>query len=352
MPENTLLIRADAGAEIGVGHVMRCLALAQSWQMTGGSTVFAIADGAPELEQRLLSENFAVVRINSQPGSPEDATETMQLHKRVEAQWLILDGFHFSQEYCCMARNGARFLLLIDDDGMRSSYRCDIVLNTNPQASDSMYPVRKQQTRFLLGLKYALLRREFLERQGCCREVSATARRILITFGGADPNNVTLSVLEALQRVDDLPLEITVLVGASNPRRRMLKAAVEKSVHPARFVWNSENMPDLMSHCDLAITAGGATCYELAFMKTPMFLITMAANHERTVEAYGRLEAAIAAGWFHSVAIEPLAASLREVIVEARLRESLRQNASRLVDGLGARRVVDSMLELSSQGVY
>ena len=351
MPGKTLLIRADASSEIGVGHVMRCLALAQCWQTMGGRAIFAMADGAGELEQQLLSQDFEVVRINGEPGSREDATQTLQWHKKLETEWLLLDGFHFSEEYCSTVGSGAGFLLLMDDDGMRSSYRCDLVLNVNPQASESMYPVREERTRLLLGLRYALLRREFLERAGARAEVPGTAGRVLITFGGADPHNVTLLVLQALQQVDDLPLEITVLAGASNPHRQSLEEAVKRSVHPAHFVWNSKNMPELMSQCDLAITAGGATCYELALMKTPMFLITMAANHERTVEAYGRLGAAISAGWFHSLAIEHLAASLRHVIADARVRESMQQNASRLVDGLGARRVVDTMFEVSCRQV-
>jgi spore coat polysaccharide biosynthesis predicted glycosyltransferase SpsG len=105
-------------------------------------------------------------------------------------------------------------------------------------------------------------------------------------------------------------------------------------------------MPQVISHAELAISAGGGTCYELAFMKVPMFLITMARNHERTVEAYGWAKAAVAAGWFHALERKSLAASLRGLIGDSTLRRELVKNARRMVDGRGAQRVVEAMYSM------
>jgi spore coat polysaccharide biosynthesis predicted glycosyltransferase SpsG len=212
-----------------------------------------------------------------------------------------------------------------------------------------MYAHGAGQARFLLGLEYALLRREFLEFRREHSEVPDRARRVLISFGGADPHNVTFRIVQALQGIKNLQLEVTVIVGASNPHYASLQVAVEKSSHLAKLLRNVNNMPELMSQADLAITAGGGTCCELAFMKVPMFLITMAKNHERTVEAYGTANAAFAAGWFDSLETTSWTAPLWNVINDRKLREELRENASRLVDGRGAERVVNTMKSIRIQ---
>ena len=341
-----LLIRADASATIGTGHVMRCLALAQAWQDAGGRVIFALAVGAEEIGERLRSEGAAVLRVSGELGSGEDAGETAQLCTRNRADWLILDGFHFSQSYRESVKTDASRLLLLDDHGENAPYKCDLVLNTNPQALDAMYPQREEQTCFLLGPQYALLRREFLGFPMRSPDVPATARRVLITFGGADPHNVTLRVIEALQEVSDIQLDITVVVGAGNPHQASLRAAVESSFHVVRLLSNVDNMSAVMTQAELAISAGGGTCYELAIMQVPMFLIAMASNHERTVEAYGRARAALAAGWFEALGRESLAASLRGLIGDPKLRKELVENARRMVDGRGAQRVVEAMCSM------
>ena len=343
MKAGELLIRADASAAIGTGHVMRCLALAQAWREVGGHVIFALAAGGAELEQRLHSEGASVVRVSGEIGSREDASETAQLCRRCRADWLILDGFHFSQSYRESVKTGAFRLLLLDDHGEHAPYNCDLVLNTNPFAADAMYPRRAEQTCFLLGSQFALLRREFLGFAMRTPHIAATARRVLVTFGGADPHNVTLRVVEALQEISDVQLDITVVVGASNPHRASLSAALETSSHVARLLSNVENMPEVMTQADLAISAGGGTCYELAIMQVPMFLITMASNHEQTVEAYSRTKAAYSAGWFDALGCESLAVSLRSLIGDLKLRKELVENARRMVDGKGAQRVVEAM---------
>jgi len=343
MPIETLLIRADANAEIGIGHVMRCVALAQAWRDAGGRVAFALAAGAKELGPRLRAEGADVLQVSTEPGTAEDAAQTVELCRRYKAQWLVLDGYHFSQEYRESVNPGTICFLWVDDHGECSPYKCDIALNTNPYASDSMYPQRAKRTCFLLGPKYALLRREFLDFPRGSPKVATTATRILITFGGSDSDNVTLRVLQALQDVSDVRLDITVVAGASNPHRESLREAVAKSSHAARLLSDVDNMPEIISHADLAISAGGGTCNELAFMRVPMFLITIAGNHERTVEAWGEARAAVAAGWFDAFGGRSMSFELRGLIGDWKLRRELVENASRMVDGRGAQRVVETM---------
>lgn len=343
----TLIVRADSNTEIGVGHVMRCIALAQAWQDAGGRALFLLGSDCAEIEQRIHAENMGVARLAATPGSTQDSEETARISQHNRADWLVLDGYHFPAEYRRRIAHAAPHLLVVDDHGEFPPYDCDIVLNIHPYACDQIYPERCWQTRFLLGPKYALLRREFALHCRSKSDVAEKARKILVTFGGGDLHNVTLQVLEGLQEVGNQPLEVTVLVGASNPHRASLEAAVRDSP-PVRLLWNITNVSEWMTWADLAISAGGATYYESAFLSVPVVLVIMAKNHEHTVEAIAQRKAAVNAGWFHSLGRHQFASLLRRVIEDRRLRKELVNNAARMVDGNGAKRVAQSMLAVSA----
>jgi len=346
MSGEPLLIRADASAEIGVGHVMRCIALAQAWQTRGGRVIFALAQGAHELEERIRSEGAEVVPIHAQPGSPEDAAWTAGMYSKFERTWIVLDGYHFPPSYYAGIKREKHRLLVMDDSETRQSSPCDILVNSDPHVNDDLYIDRDLHTHYLLGPKYALLRREFLQSRRDKSDVAKTAKRVLITLGGGDGENVTLQVVDALQEIKDVRLELTVVVGASNPNQMSLQAAVERSRHKTTLLSNVRNMPDLMNKSDLAITAGGGTCYELALMKVPMVLITTARNHEQAVKAFDSAGAGFTVGWFNSLTSDSLATSVQTVIGDQKLRSELQTNASRMVDGKGAERVVEVMRQI------
>ncbi len=342
MPGEVLLVRADAGAEIGTGHIMRCLALAQAWQAKGGRVIFAVAAGV-ELESRIRAEGVEVEIIPAQPGTDDDEARTVELCARSKTAWLVLDSYHFSAEYCRNLRSAVPRMLLIDDGEKRRACECDVVLNPDPDASSKAYPRQQGNAQFLLGPEYALLRREFLQVRVDRVEIAAKAKRVLVTLGGGDAQNVTLAVVQALDELNDLELELTVVTGASYRYRSSLEESVTVSAHATTLLSNIEDMPALMAGADLAITAGCGTCYELAFMKVPMFVITTAKNQEPMVAALSSAGAAVDGGWCVSLERSALAASLRRVICDRELRRNLVDNAGRLVDGRGAERVIQTM---------
>ena len=341
-----IVFRVDASTQIGTGHVMRCLALAQAWQDTQGQAIFVMTTSVPALEERLQSEGMQVVHLTTEPGSLDDAQQTATLAHQFGATWVVVDGYHFGGEYQQILKQSKLHLLFIDDYGHAEHYYADFVLNQNISADEQWYQNREPYTQLLLGSCYALLRREFWQWQGWQRTVPPVAKKVLVTLGGADPDNITLKVIQSLQIVEGEELEAVVVVGGSNPHYENLKMAVQDSRYPIQVQQNVTNMPELMAWADMAISAGGSTCWELAFMGLPSILLILADNQRAIAQKLATLNLAVNLGWHQDVTIEEIGLALRESIGDRPKRETMSKRERELVDGNGARRVVSEMVNM------
>ncbi|GAB4407518.1 MAG: hypothetical protein Fur0044_00480 [Anaerolineae bacterium] len=339
-----LLIRADGNSQIGTGHVMRCLALAQAWQAEiqtepDVSSLFVMADESPGLVTRLSAENFTVTHIQASAGSLKDAAQTIDLAHQMGARWMVVDGYHFDAAYQQAIKSAGFRLLVIDDYGHAAHYYADIVLNQNIYASESLYPSRESNTRLLLGSQYVLLRREFWPWRGWQREIPPVARKVLVTLGGSDPANVTLKVIQALQQVEIEGLEVRVVVGPANPHQATLQQAVESSSGQIQLLTEVLDMPGLMAWADVAISAGGSTCWELAFMGVPSVVLILANNQQLVAEGLARSGLAFNLGKHEEVQVIDISQCSENLLLSYKNRIRMSQQGYTLVDGRGSERV-------------
>jgi UDP-2,4-diacetamido-2,4,6-trideoxy-beta-L-altropyranose hydrolase len=333
----TILIRADASTSIGTGHVMRCLALAQAWQEANGQATFAMASEAPALEARLAAKGVDVVHLSAQPGSADDARQAAALARAKGATWIVVDGYHFGAEYQRALKDCDLHLLFVDDYGHASHYYADLVLNQNIYADESLYASREPGTRLLLGTRYAMLRREFWPWRGWRREIPQVAHKVLVTMGGSDPDNATLKAIQALQAPG---LEAKIVVGPANPNLETLRRAVRDSGDRAQLLTTVDDMPGLMAWADLAVAAGGSTCWELAFMGVPSVVLVLAENQQAIAEELDRIGVALNLGWHGQVAPEHILRAVARLSASAGMRAKMARRGQELVDGEGADRVV------------
>jgi UDP-2,4-diacetamido-2,4,6-trideoxy-beta-L-altropyranose hydrolase len=334
-----LLIRADASVAIGTGHVMRCLALAQAWQDAGGKATFAMAERTLAIEARLESESCEIVSMNSGCGSPEDAIEAAALARRRRAEWIVVDGYRFSADYQRALKHAGFKLLFIDDYVHAQRYCGDFVLNQNVHATEAMYSARAAYTRLLLGPRYCMLRREFAPWRGWKREIVRVGRKVLVTMGGSDSENLTCRMIDALAMVKSEGMEATVVVGGSNPHYAELKKAAVVSGKRIRVLKDVSNLPKLMSASDVAISAAGSTCWELCLLGVPSLLIDVAENQTGIAKELAKRGCAIHAG-DGSVAAHKIARQLEDLLQSREQRQLLAERCRGLVDGRGAERVV------------
>lgn len=338
MTESHLIIRADANTEIGTGHVMRCLSLAQAWQNAGGFVTFVMCCEAPAIESKLTFEGMAIVHLSMQRGSLEDARATVKIAKKESSSWVVLDGYKFGSGYQKLIKDAGLRLLCIDDNGDEGRYYADIVLNQNLHAHEGLYANRESYTKLLLGTKYTLLRREFWKWKGKRRGVSKKVHTVLVTMGGADQNNVSLKVINALQMLDGL--ESVVIIGGSNPNYGALQSAVKDSHCSIHLERNAQNMPELMSWADLAISSGGTTVWELAFMGLPQLLLILADNQVNLAEHMEQMGYAVNLGWHNDISAEEISRAVMWISENASKRTEMIMRCRELVDGEGVNRVM------------
>ena len=335
-----LLIRADASEQIGSGHVMRCLALAQAWQEAGGEVFLGARTLAETLKRRWRDEQIESRQIAT---SGDDAGETVKLAREIGADWVVLDGYQFGTEFQRAIKNAGFRLLVVDDDGCAQHYAADLILNQNPCASRNMYPSRNIGTELLLGTRYALLRREFLSARPANRAHAPRAARILVTLGGADLDNCTRKILEAVAVIEGLAT--TAIVGPDNPRAPELEELAKRADARIAIRQNPPDMPQLMAWADIAVSAAGTTCWELAFMGLPMLLVVLADNQRPNATCLDKLGTAANLGWHGALSEDKMRAAIVQTLDDPALRASMSQKGFELVDGRGASRVVRKMRE-------
>src|SRR5581483_868464 len=305
-----LLIRADAGAEIGAGHAMRCLALAEAWHKAGGKAAFLMAATTSFVSEKIRAEGFEVVHVRAPRGSPEDARETRKLCLDRQARWLVLDGYAFDADYHQQVSLPACGLMIVDDLGNAGYRAADIILNQNLHAGPSLYRQRKPQARLLLGPRYALIRREFIATRGTAREISALATRVLVTTGGGDPRNLLPTIVQAIAELT-CPVEARVVVGGAVPH---LKAVGGTCGSCVRIETGVHDLSGLMMWADIAISTAGSTCWELCCLGRPPVVIDIAENQRPIAQQLARRGIAVHVPFDH-ISAAGLAQALGTLII-------------------------------------
>jgi UDP-2,4-diacetamido-2,4,6-trideoxy-beta-L-altropyranose hydrolase len=324
---------------MGTGHVMRCFALAQAWQDAGGRTVFVIAEAAPAVRERLVAENMEVVPLDVTAGGEDDARKVTELALRHAAAWVVVDGYQFGADYQRQLKAVGLKLLFVDDNGHAGHYCADLVLNQNAHAQESFYQDREAYTQLLLGSRYALLRREFARWHDWKREIVPVGRRVLVTMGGGDPDNVTSRVIEALARLGAQGLETTVVIGGSNPHSESLGRLAARYGDSVKLQRDVSNMPELMMWADVAISAAGTTCWEICALGLPAILIDLAENQRPVAEELNRRGCGIHLDNENGVSAEEIAAAVGALLLSRDTRLAVSERARTLCDGRGASRV-------------
>lgn len=337
----------DASTTIGTGHVMRCLALAQAWQDQGGEVTFISHCESDALRQRLIDERMNFISISKPHPNPSDLKQTLATLSTMHyppstKNWLVIDGYNFDAVYQKTIKDAGYKILWIDDYGHAAHYYADLVLNQNISADETLYENREPYTTLLLGTRYTLLRREFKKWQNWQRKIPETAQKVLVTMGGGDPDNVTMKVVQALKQINISGLEAKILIGPANPNMQILEREISDHTN-LQLITNATNMPELMAWADIAVAAGGSTCWEMALLGLPNIIMYFADNQRPIAEKLHEYGAALSMGWSHQLTIKSIKQCIEDMLLSRERRNVYSIKSQDLVDGKGSQRVCREM---------
>lgn len=341
-----IIIRADGNARIGAGHLMRCLTIAEEIR-DKDSVVFWCADeasaelaGSRGYRVHVLGTDYREM-LSELPQWEAWAQQESEAAESPQPT-ILVDSYYVNAEYLQALRSYGRVCLL--DDMQQRVWPVDGMINYNAFAQRESYErlyagqdKLSGKAALYIGPAYVPLRPQFIGREYQVRE---QVKELLITTGGGDRENIAGQILE---RIEDGTYRIHVVSGPYNPHGAQL--AEYAAAHPRVEVHRQvTEMAELMRQCDLAVTAGGTTVYELCALGVPFICFSYAENQEALAEYAGQQGIGRNAGKYHrdpEKVLEHIAELVREAMTDGAGRREMSRKARALVDGGGARRLAE-----------
>ncbi|MEK4711618.1 UDP-2,4-diacetamido-2,4,6-trideoxy-beta-L-altropyranose hydrolase [Sporosarcina sp. FSL K6-5500] len=334
-----IVIRTDASIEIGTGHVMRCLTLANQFKRHGAEVTFVCRNLEGNSISYLQSQGMQVailpsVKNDVQWKSDAEATRAIIEDLNIEVDLIIVDHYELDNRWESILRLCTKQIMVIDDLANRS-HDCDLLLDQNYYLNmrERYRGLAPDHCVQMLGPDHVLLRDEFLQVANKPRERTGEVHNILIFFGGTDPTGETIKTLEAIREINIPEIEINVVVGASNPKRHEIEQMCNK-MQNTNFYCQVSNMAEMMWKADLAIGAGGATTWERCFLGLPTLTTVIADNQLEATTFLNDQEVTVYVGESKDTSSEMIKQPLIKLLNCSKEVRKLSRNSLRIIDSV------------------
>ncbi len=341
------LVRADASATIGHGHVMRCLALAAALREQGFAVEFLQRRQAGDAFDAVARAGFAAHAVPA-PDPVEAASDARACHQvlggRVAAELLVLDHYRLGADWVARMRAHARCVLVIDDLADRA-LGADLLLDQNwhDEPAQRYRGWLPPGALMLFGPGYALLRAEFATARAGLRVRDGRLRRVVIAFGGSDPADATGACVDAIHAARP-DLQLDVIIGAGAPQAAALQARWS-STPGVEVTRGAQDIARRFALADVFVGAGGSMTWERACLGLPGITLPIADNQQALCQRLAQAGEGIDLGLFRPAALQALMPALQSLDADpARLR-AMGQGLAARCDGQGAARVARAVVE-------
>ena len=347
-------IRVDGSLYIGMGHVVRCLALGGAFRRAGHEVLF-FSRFEPGIS-RLKNQGFAVeVFQGGNPDGPgkeyEPACDGDVLAKLLSGRGidcLVTDSYRVDSDYFSAVRTVVPVSVYVDDLN-RFPAEVDGIINGNVNAEDLGYESWPISAKRWLGCRYNLLRDDFRELP--LLQTATVARQVLLTGGGGDSGPVLAFLAQSILDSAALSaLQLQVVAPAHSLADTDLAILAERYPHRLQIKRDVQDMVSLMRQCDMAISAGGTTLYELCAAGVPRIAYILADNQRSIVEAMARQEQVVNLGPVSRLKPATVVGETAALAFDREKREHMRSRGRELVDGRGADRVVAGIEKVVAAG--
>lgn len=358
-----IVFRVDSSRSMGSGHLMRCLTLAEALRARGKHLIRFICRSHPgdlrelldarRIPHSMLSEGETQIIASDIHGGyahwlgtsqAEDARQTLDALDSLVPDWLIVDHYALDTQWESGLRPKAKRIMVIDDLANRT-HDCDLLLDQTflTQAKARYTPMVQPGCRLLLGPSWALVRPEFaaLRQPSRMRRATPKLDRVIVFMGGSDPTNETAKAVEGIVQ-SGKRLSVDVVVGAAYTEIALLQGLL-RHLPVSRLHVQTENMAQLMTGADFAITSGGTITWEKCVLGLPGMTTILDDNQELIARNMNDAEAQITLGRGHTLSANDYAARLNAITPG--VMAHLSRRAVTICDGYGAGRVCDILLQ-------
>lgn len=342
---------AEGNPDIGGGHIMRCLSIANVLRIRGQQCAFISSTN--HYESVIIAAKHLFIKIDSEYDNPSLEEVCIVINKYLP-EIVVVDSYYVTERFMHglleYVHNVTGKLIFIDDL-IENAYSCDILINYNAFAVDKqeqyicMYSQESgvKEPLFLLGPYYAPLRAEF---QNLKKRIPAqNVENVLVTTGGADALHFTLDLLRECGRMGQF--NFCFIVGPLSLDRMEIEQE-SREFDNITIYQNVQDMCGLMRKCDIAISAAGSTLYELCATQTPTITFAMADNQIIGAESFADRSIMIYAGDARDNDRETFVDMILDLTVDIskRLSERCRMadEMAKLVDGNGSIHICDSIV--------
>jgi UDP-2,4-diacetamido-2,4,6-trideoxy-beta-L-altropyranose hydrolase len=328
------VLRADASDLIGVGHVMRSLAMGEALLDAGFDVMLATVDLPAGMRKEAHKCGITVVDLQCEPFGSDDALATLSLNSAV----LVIDGYKFEREFFEILENRATHFVVIDDNVETKALAPSIVINQNPHATAEMYAHMSGTPQLLLGLQYAMLRREV--REATKQSINPVAGKVFVAMGGSDFLQLTSPIVHGLK---DLDIEICVAIGPTNSQRQQIEETV-MSIPRARVILQADYIMELASS-SLAILAAGSSLWESAALGVPSIGLIVADNQLGLANASQESGFSVVFDLRAKFFIEEIICCIRELVLADSTLDSMQISGRHQVNALGSKLTTNEILK-------
>jgi len=345
--------RVDSSPEIGLGHLMRCLTLANELQRFGYESYFICRDFPQNHSHLLLESDFKVILLdcNRKPNqidwlgvsSNEDVSACVPILKDIPVDWLVVDHYSIDNIWSSQIRKEFPDLkIMAIDDLANRSHDCDFLLDQTYNRKRSDYnDLIPQHATFCGGTDYALIRREFLKARENSKDKiheDNDSLHILLALGGGDVSSQISIVGQALLELSKTnSFSLTAIIGQTDDSYLKSIRSCNLDLELLKF---SNNIAEEMAKADIAIGAGGGTSWERCCVGVPTIVLTLAKNQIEIAKILHSENAGISV----KTDFQDILSALKKMINDKILLKQMRSNALKLCDGKGLDRVISALI--------
>lgn len=344
------LFRAEASAGDGLGHMVRCLGMAEG-MLLDGPPAFALRTqpGWREATGPLADAGWNVHELDPDLSDEDDAGATAALARQLKSDLVITDLCHqkfledperLARYHTKLRQEGAPFVLSIEDCRMtRFTSNAAIIPYDCPPGQAQRETANG--CRLYEGLEYYICRKEFTEAARAPREIHFPARHILVSVGGGDPTGLTIKIAKAIMSLGDQSLEFRIFLGLGADD----KVHAATAGHPGAEVRPyTDDMAGEMLWADLLITGEGLTRFEAALTGTPSLTISQFEHDSDVLKYFYGRGTTRYAGAGDALSVSDLASLIQSLLDDKDARAEQSRTGKEILDGRGMERIAAEIL--------